>query len=153
MAVYTGRLAVALPDRINVWEVAAKDEGGAAALAARVGAVGARAVDLGYRLRKDRIFAAAPPEKLLVAAQHILVGEGRKLAACAFECGDTRRREREWVFEAHVTCARVDGGPPGREGVLVGLANGKVLKVIYSYILLMEYSQSFDASSMRLSLS
>jgi len=131
VAVYTGRLAVALPDRINVWEVAgAKDEGGAAALAARVGgAVGARAVDLGYRLRKDRIFAAAPPEKLLVAAQHILVGEGRKLAACAFECGDTRRREREWVFEATVTCARVDGGPPGREGILVGLANGKVLKV------------------------
>ena len=146
VAVYTNRLAVLLPDRINVWELTntatpapikistgGEELGAAAALAAaaRGGAVAGfgKAVDMHYRIRKEKLFVSSPVDQLLVLARHVALVHGNKVSLCAFDCGDTRRKEREWILSSEVTVAQVNGGLAGREGLLVGLASGAVLKI------------------------
>ncbi|KAH8096448.1 hypothetical protein JL720_3820 [Aureococcus anophagefferens] len=86
IAVSKDRLAIMLPDRVNIYELHKREEAG---------------VDMHYRLRKERIYLH----------------------------GFTKPKEREWVLDAEVTCLKVDGGPVGKEGLLVGLADGAVLKI------------------------
>ena len=36
---------------------------------------------------------------------------------------------REWVLESQIRYIKVVGGPPSREGMLVGLRNGQIFKI------------------------
>lgn len=37
--------------------------------------------------------------------------------------------EREWVLDSNIRYVKTVSGPPRREGMLVGLKNGSVLKI------------------------
>jgi intraflagellar transport protein 122 len=112
VAIYRDRLAIQLPDRVNVYELHKRDDDAS--------------VDMHYRLRKERLRVdGARTHHLGVTSQHVLVASGAKLTLHSF----SKLKEREWILDAEITCLRVDGGPAGKEGVLLGLADGSVLKI------------------------
>jgi len=130
IALYRNRLAVQLPDRILVWELQATGSDEYRNSAARRDPGRQRAaVDMHYRMRKEKIFFMDSCVEMLVLAQHVVLCQENKIQLCAFSCGDARRKEREWILDSKLTCIRVDGGPPGGEGLLVGLEDGRVLKI------------------------
>lgn len=105
VAVYRDRLAIQIPDRVNIYEA---DE------------------DNHYRLRKDDRTDVTPGSCLCLTAKHIGIARGNKLE---LHLVGQSRKERQWVYDANVSCLRVDGlCPYGKEGLIVGLENGHVVK-------------------------
>ena len=141
IALGAGRLAVMLPDRISVWELHGKGvlddkDGGSSAAVLLAAAARSNSLlaprsggDMHYKIRKEKIYVSTPVEKLLVLAHHLVIVHGNKIGLCAMDCGETRRKEREWVLESPVSVVALQGGLPGRETLLVGLDDGKVLKI------------------------
>ena len=78
IAVSKDRLAIQLPDRVNVYELHKREEAG---------------VDMHYRLRKERIYVSSDCGHLGVTSSHVILACGRKLQLHGF----TRPKEREWV--------------------------------------------------------
>jgi intraflagellar transport protein 122 len=107
IAVYKARLAVQLPDRVLVYETVNPDP-----------------YDMHYRL-KEKILKKLDCNLLVVTSNHIILCQEKRLQLYSFQ----GKRIREWVLEAIIRYIRVVGGPPGREGLLVGLKNGSVFKV------------------------
>ena len=107
IAVYRNRLAVQLPDRVIVYELSNDDP-----------------YDLHYRVR-EKITGALDCNLLVVTANHVILCLERKLQLYNFR----GKREKEWVLESVIRYIKVVGGPRGREGLLVGLKNGLVLRI------------------------
>jgi len=107
IAVYKDRLAVQLPDKVLIYEL--KGEGDD---------------DMLY-CKKDQILKALDCNLLVVTSDHVILCLERKLQLLNFK-GD---KEREWVLDAVIRYIKVVGGPPRKEGLLVGLKNGQVLKI------------------------
>ena len=93
-----------LPDKIVVYELYSDD-----------------AADMHYRV-KEKINKKFDCNLLVVCSQHIILCQEKRLQCLSFQ-GVT---EREWVMESLIRYIKVIGGPPGREGLLVGLKNGQV---------------------------
>jgi intraflagellar transport protein 122 len=62
---------------------------------------------------------------LVVTSMHIILCQEKKLQLYNFK----GEKEREWVLESLIRYIKVVGGPQNREGLLVGLKNGLVLKL------------------------
>ncbi|CAM9233193.1 unnamed protein product, partial [Hapterophycus canaliculatus] len=62
---------------------------------------------------------------LLVTSNHVILCEGRVLQLFNF----SGTKVREWILDAAVRSASVDGGPAGGEALLLGLESGVVLQV------------------------
>jgi intraflagellar transport protein 122 len=107
IAVYKDRLAVQLPDKVLIYELKGDDDN-----------------DMKY-CKKDQILRALECNLLVVTSEHVILCLERKLQLLNFK-GD---KEREWVLDAVIRYIKVVGGPPRREGLLVGLKNGQVLKI------------------------
>lgn len=107
IAVYRDRLAVQLPDVVIVYELAQEDP-----------------LDMHYRVRK-RIHEKLECNLLVVTSLHVILCQERKLQLYDFD----GVKEREWVLESVIRYIKVVGGPAGREGLLVGLKSGTVLKI------------------------
>lgn len=138
IAVYRDRLAVQLPDRIIIYELTGgaevKQQSALEKLNSSSNNVGgdggkskddaAAAATMMYRV-KDRIFQQLDCNLLVVTSAHVILCQEKKLQLYDF----SGTKAREWVLEAVIRYIKVVGGPPGREGLLVGLKNGVVLKI------------------------
>ncbi|CAB1336162.1 unnamed protein product [Coregonus sp. 'balchen'] len=67
--------------------------------------------DMHYRI-KEKICRRFECNLLVVCSQHIILCQ-----------------EKEWLMESLIRYIKVIGGSPGREGLLVGLKNGAILKI------------------------
>ncbi|KAM9681018.1 intraflagellar transport protein 122 homolog isoform 3-T4 [Dama dama] len=107
IAIYKNRLAIQLPEKILVYELYSEDP-----------------LDMRYRV-KEKIARKFECNLLVVCANHIILCQERRLQCLSFR----GVKEREWQMESLIRYIKVIGGPPGREGLLVGLKNGQILKI------------------------
>ncbi|XP_033110063.1 intraflagellar transport protein 122 homolog, partial [Anneissia japonica] len=107
IAIYKHRLAVQFPEKIVIYELYTDDS-----------------ADMHYRI-KERINRKFDCNLLVVCANHIILCQEKRLTSYNFQGG----KEREWVMESLIRYIKVTGGPAGREGLLVGLKNGQIMKI------------------------
>lgn len=107
IAVYRDRLAVQLPDKVLIYEVSHDDP-----------------LDMHYK-NIEKIKHKFVCSLLVVTTHHIILCQERKLQLYSFH----GVLEREWNLDALIRYIKVVGGAPQREGLLVGLKNGHVMKI------------------------
>lgn len=108
IAVYKGRLAVQLPERVYIYDIF-YDESEAL---------------MQFHIR-SRIHKKIECNLLVVTSQHIILCHEMKLQLFNFK----GTKEREWTMDSVIRYIKVIGGPPNREALLVGLRNGSVCKI------------------------
>ncbi|XP_073207351.1 intraflagellar transport protein 122 homolog isoform X1 [Lepidochelys kempii] len=107
IAIYKNRLAIQLPDKILIYELYSDDSS-----------------DMHYRV-KEKIAKKFECNLLVVCSDHIILCQEKRLQCLSFN----GFKEREWLMESLIRYIKVIGGPSGREGLLVGLKNGQILKI------------------------
>ncbi|XP_049859178.1 intraflagellar transport protein 122 homolog [Schistocerca gregaria] len=107
IAIFKHRLAVQLPERVVIYELYAGDSTG-----------------MHYRV-KEKINQKLECNLLVVCTNSLVLCQEKRLQCLTFE----GTKEREWVMECAIRYIKVVGGPPGREGLLLGLKDGQVWKI------------------------
>ncbi|XP_068264576.1 intraflagellar transport protein 122 homolog isoform X2 [Nyctibius grandis] len=107
IAIYKNRLAIQMPEKILIYELYSDDSS-----------------DMYYRV-KEKIVKKFECNLLVVCSNHIILCQEKRLQCLSF----SGIKEREWLMESLIRYIKVIGGPPGREGLLVGLKNGQILKI------------------------
>ncbi|XP_025930636.1 intraflagellar transport protein 122 homolog isoform X3 [Apteryx rowi] len=107
IAIYKNRLAIQMPEKILIYELFSDDSS-----------------DMYYRV-KEKIVKKFECNLLVVCSAHIILCQEKRLQCLSF----SGIKEREWLMESLIRYIKVIGGPPGREGLLVGLKNGQILKI------------------------
>lgn len=74
---------------------------------------------------KEKIAQKLDCSLLVVCSKHLVICQDMTLQSMIFS-GD---RENEWNFESPIRYIKNIGGPPGKEGLLLGLKNGQVWEV------------------------
>ena len=77
-----------------------------------------------YRV-KEKINQKIDCNLLVVTTNHLILCQEKRLQCLNFH----GVKEREWIMESLIRYIKVVGGPPEREGMLLGLKNGQVLKI------------------------
>ena len=107
IAVFKNRLAVQLPNRIILYELSNDS-----------------AYDMHCRA-DTKIQKRIDCNLLVVTSQHLVLCLDQKLQLLNF----SGVKEREWTLESAARYIKVVGGAPGREGLIVGLKSGEVVKI------------------------
>lgn len=107
IAIYRNRLAVQLPERVVLYELSSAEN-----------------QPMHYRV-KEKIAKKFECSLLVVCAQHLVLCQEKKLQSLDF----TGVLQREWIMDSFIRYIKVTGGPPGREGLLLGLKNGQVWRI------------------------
>ncbi|NXM73887.1 IF122 protein, partial [Serilophus lunatus] len=113
IAIYKNRLAIQMPEKILIYELYSDDS-----------------ADMHYRV-KERIVKKFECNLLVVCSHHIILCQEKRLQCLSF----SGVKQREWLMESLIRYIKVIGGPPGREGLLVGLKNGQILKIFVDHAL------------------
>ncbi|XP_050311771.1 intraflagellar transport protein 122 homolog [Anthonomus grandis grandis] len=107
IAIFTDRLAVQLPERVVIYELYSKD-----------------ANDMHYRA-KEKIAQKLDCSLLVICSNHLIVCQEKTLQSMFF----SGEKEKTWDFDSPIRYIKNIGGPPGREGMLLGLKSGQVWEV------------------------
>ena len=107
IAIYKDRLAVQLPGRLFIYEL---PEPGS---------------EHGSIKPHEKLPLTAECNLLVLTQQHFLLCHEKKLQLYGFG----GKREREWTLDAEIRYVKVTGGPAGREGLVVGLADGQACRI------------------------
>lgn len=132
ISVYKEILAVQMPDKIVVYELIYDEQG-----------------DMHYRV-KEKISRAIECSFMVVTSSNILYCIDCRLEIISFE-GDIVHK---WTFDSQIKFVKVMGGPKGKEGVLVGLKDGHVLKIFIDNpfpIALIQHKFSISSADINLS--
>ena len=108
IAVYRDRLAVQLPEKVLIYEIGNTQDS-----------------DSMHYTIIQRIQQKFDCSLLVVTSHHIILCQEKKLQLYSF----TGTLEREWQLDCVIRYIKVIGGDQQREGLLVGLKNGTVLKI------------------------
>jgi intraflagellar transport protein 122 len=111
IAIYKHRLAVQLAERIVIYELYS-------------GGDPASGSSMHYRV-KEKINQKIECNLLVVCTNHLVLCQEKRLQCLNFR----GNKEREWIMESLIRYIKVVGGPPEREGLLLGLKNGQILKI------------------------
>lgn len=107
IAIYKNRLAVQLPERVVLYELSSGEN-----------------QPMHYRV-KEKIAKKFECSLLVVCAENLVLCQEKKLQNLDF----SGEMQREWVLDSFIRYIKVTGGPPGKEGLLLGLKNGKVWRI------------------------
>lgn len=107
IAIYRNRLAVQLPERVVLYELSSAEN-----------------QPMHYKV-KEKIGKKFDCSLLVVCAQHLVLCQEKKLQSLDF----TGVMQREWLLDSFIRYIKVTGGPPGKEGLLLGLKNGQVWRI------------------------
>lgn len=107
ISVYKERLAVQVSDRIIIYSAHPDDE-----------------QDIKYKTFK-KINQNFPCSMMVLVYNHIIICNDNRMQLVNF----LGQVDREWNLESTIRYIKVIGGLPGREGAIIGLKNGQVLKV------------------------
>lgn len=77
-----------------------------------------------YKVR-DRINQKFECTLMVVGANCVILCQEKKLQCINFQ----GTLEREWSVDSFIRYVRLTGGPPGKEGLLIGLKNGSILQI------------------------
>lgn len=107
LAVYKNRLAVQLPDKVVIYEIESNDP-----------------KDMGYKGKKN-ISKKFECNLFVITSDNLVLCQDKRL-----ECLNLKGEKiREWLMEYPVRYIKVIGGPPNKEGILVGLKSGHVFQI------------------------
>ncbi|XP_066911742.1 intraflagellar transport protein 122 homolog isoform X2 [Clytia hemisphaerica] len=107
IAIYRHKLAVQMPEKILIYEIFSNDSS-----------------DMTYKI-KEKINKKVDCNLLVVTGNNLILCQEKRLQCLAFD----GTKEREWEMESLIRYIKVIGGPIGREGLLVGLKSGQILKI------------------------
>ena len=109
ISMYKNKLAVQLSDRVCVYESSPDD-----------------VLDMHFHLRKERISTTdKTSENMIVTSDHLIFFKALCAELYSFDC----IRQRVWVLESRPVCVKSNGGPEGREAIIIGCENGSILKI------------------------
>jgi intraflagellar transport protein 122 len=124
IAVYQDRLAVQLPSRVIIYELRDPKDSIKSKQKKSKDGLDPAETNMHYT-SKTKINQKFDCNLLMVTSKHIILCQQRRLQLYNF----SGVKEREWVLDSVIKYIKILGGPPGKEGVLVGLKSGSVRQI------------------------
>ncbi|CAG2107867.1 unnamed protein product [Medioppia subpectinata] len=108
LAIYKNRLAIQLPERVIIYELTKELDN----------------TNMHYKV-KEKINHKLDCTLIVVCSENLVLCQEKRLQCLSFN----GMMEREWALDSSIRYIRATGGPPEREGLLVGLKNGQIVQI------------------------